>query len=251
MFRGTPWVWPVTLAFAVVNLVQTGTWQILGPQLTEQLSGSAALWGLVLSARGVGMLVMSGVTYRLTLRHLARAGQLASVLGALPLLAVGQRFAAPLLLAAAFTAGLGSALTMTAWDTSLQEHIPERVLSRVAAYDDLLSYIAIPVGQLAVGPLAQRFGGFDVATTASLCYAVVALLPLASPALRRLPHGSPPGWARTALRSRSGPGGCRAPAQPGAACGGARVGCPSGEVIGRQVGWRLRKPRRCGRARGR
>ncbi|MFF3359732.1 MFS transporter [Streptomyces sp. NPDC002917] len=189
VFRGTAWVWPVTLSFCVVNLVQTGAWQILGPQLTEQLSGEA-MWGFVLSARGVGMLLMSTVMYRLTVRYLARFGQLASVLGALPLLALGMRMGAPLLIAAAFTAGLGSAAAATAWDTSLQEHIPDGVLSRVAAYDDLLSYIAIPIGQLLIGPLAQRFGGFHVATAAALCYAGVVLLPLASPALRRLPHTS-------------------------------------------------------------
>ncbi|WP_371794905.1 MFS transporter [Streptomyces sp. NBC_01718] len=190
VFRGTAWVWPVTLSFCVVNLVQTGTWQILGPQLTEQLSGEA-MWGFVLSARGVGMLLMSTVMYRLTVRYLARFGQLASVLGALPLFALGMRLGAPLLVAAAFAAGLGSAAAATAWDTSLQEHIPDGVLSRVAAYDDLLSYIAIPIGQLSVGPLAQRFGGFHVATAAALCYAGVVLLPLATPALGRLPHTSP------------------------------------------------------------
>lgn len=31
----------VTVAFCVVNLVQTGTWQILGPALTKQISGEA------------------------------------------------------------------------------------------------------------------------------------------------------------------------------------------------------------------
>lgn len=189
-FWGTRWIWPVTLSFCLMNLVQTGTWQILGPQLTTELSGEA-MWGVLLSARATGMLLMSMVMYRLTVRYLARLGQLASVLGALPLLTIGTRLRAPLLVTAAFTAGLGSSVAATAWDTSLQEHVPGRVLSRVASYDDLLSYIAIPIGQLSVGPLAQRFGGFHVATAAALCYAGVALLPLASPALRRLAHTSP------------------------------------------------------------
>ncbi|MEY9849691.1 MFS transporter [Streptacidiphilus sp. MAP5-3] len=194
VFRGTPWVWTVTTAFCVTNLVQTGTWQILGPQLTKQLS-SEATWGFLLSARAVGMLLMSALMYRLVLRHLLRFGQLACLLGALPLLAIGAELRTPWLITAAFVGGLGSSLAGTAWDTSLQEHIPAQVLSRVAAYDDLLSYIAIPIGQLAVGPLAQRFGGFHVMTAAGLCYAAVVLLPLASPAVRALPHvpAGPPG----------------------------------------------------------
>jgi MFS family permease len=198
-FRGTRWVWSVTLSFCAMNLVQTGTWQILGPELTKQLSGEAT-WGFLLSARGVGMLLMSTLTYRLAVRHLIRAGQLASVLGALPLLAIGARLRAPWLITAALVAGLGTSLAGTAWDTSLQEHVPPAFLSRVAAYDDLLSYIVIPVGQLSVGPLAGAFGGFHVATGAALCYAGAALLPLACPSVRRLPHARSDGQAEGAGR---------------------------------------------------
>jgi hypothetical protein len=50
----------------LVNLVHTGTWQILGPALTEE-SSSAATWGFVLGARDIGLLVMSIVMYRVPL----------------------------------------------------------------------------------------------------------------------------------------------------------------------------------------
>ncbi|MEV4439225.1 MFS transporter, partial [Streptomyces sp. NPDC049577] len=105
-------------------------------------------------------------------------------------LALGARLGAPWLVVAAFVAGLGTSLTAIAWDTSLQEHVPSHVLSRVSSYDDLLSYLAIPVGQLAVGPLAGAFGGFRVATAAGALYVAAALAPLASTAVRRLPHGA-------------------------------------------------------------
>ncbi|MEY9837822.1 MFS transporter [Streptacidiphilus sp. EB103A] len=189
-FRRIPWVWTVALSFCVINLVQVGTWQILGPSLTKQVSGEAA-WGFVLSARGAGLLVMSAVMYRLTVRHLLRLGQLVTLLGALPLLVLGTALQAPWLIAAAFVAGLGSSVAGIGWDTSLQEHVPAEVLSRVSSYDDLLSYLAIPIGQLSVGPLAHAFGGFRVATTAGVVYALAAVAPLASAAVRRLPHGVP------------------------------------------------------------
>ncbi|MEU4549439.1 MFS transporter [Nonomuraea dietziae] len=186
-FRRVRWVWTVSLCFCVINLVQVGTWQILGPVLTRQLSGEE-IWGVVLSARGVGMLVVSALLYRLVVRHLLRLGQLMSALGALPLLALGAHLHAPWLIAAAFVAGLGSSVAAVGWETSLQEHIPAHVLSRVSSYDDLLSYIAIPIGQLGVGLLADRFGDFQVAAAAGMIYAVAAVLPLASAAVRRLPH---------------------------------------------------------------
>ncbi|MFF1357802.1 MFS transporter [Streptomyces sp. NPDC058297] len=190
VFRAIRWVWVGTLSYCLLNLVQTGTWQILGPQLTRQLSGETA-WGFVLGVRGVGMLASSLLMYRLVVRHLLRFGQLAGVLGALPLLALGARVNAPWLIAAAFVAGLGSSVAAIAWDTSLQEHVPGHVLSRVASYDDLLSYIAIPVGQLCVGPLAETFGAFRVTAVAGAIAAASAVLPLASEAVRRLPHAQP------------------------------------------------------------
>lgn len=48
-FRSIPWVWVVTVYCCLVNLVHTGTWQVLGPELTRQISGEAT-WGFVLSA---------------------------------------------------------------------------------------------------------------------------------------------------------------------------------------------------------
>ncbi|MFE3455219.1 MFS transporter [Nonomuraea sp. NPDC059194] len=186
-FRRIRWVWTVSLCFCVINLVQVGAWQILGPVLTRQLSGEET-WGFVLSARGVGMLVMSTLMYRLVVRHLLRLGQLMSALGALPLLALGAQLHDSWLIAAAFVAGLGSSAAAVGWETSLQEHVPAHVLSRVSSSDDLLSYIAIPIGQLGVGLLADRFGGFQVAATAGIIYAAAAVLPLTSAAVRRLPH---------------------------------------------------------------
>ena len=187
IFRGTPWIWAVTLPFCLVNLVQTGTWQILGPELTKQLSNEAT-WGLVLGARGLGLLVMGAIMYRLTVKHLLRFGLLLSALGALPFLALGAHQQAVWLIVAAFIAGLGISALGISWDTSLQEHVPAHALSRVSSLDNLLSYLSIPIGQLSVGPLAQAFGGFQVITIAGISYVAAVLIPLTSVAVRQLPH---------------------------------------------------------------
>lgn len=185
------WVWATSLSYCVLNFAQTGSWQVLGPQLARPLGGSAA-WGLVLSVRGVGMLAMSLLLYRLTVRRLLAFGQTVAVLGALPLLLLGLRAPLAAVLAGACAAGLGSSAAGTAWDTSLQEHVPAHALSRVASFDDLLSYAAIPLGQLAVGPLAARFGDHAVALAATAVYAACSLTPLTLPTLRALPHTDNP-----------------------------------------------------------
>lgn len=186
-FAGFRWVWTVSATFCVMNLVQTGTWQILGPELTKQTSGMAA-WGFVLSARGAGLLLMSTLLTRLTIRSFLAVGQIMSALGALPLLILGAGLHAPFLIAAAFVAGLGSAVASISWDTSLQEHVPPQALSRVCSFDDLLSYAAIPIGQLSVGPLAAAYGGFRVTTVAGVVYVAAAVFPLLFQPVRRLPH---------------------------------------------------------------
>jgi len=188
-FRSIRWVWLVSGMFCLLNLVQTGAWQILGPQLTQQTNGTAT-WGLVLSARGVGLLVMSLLMYRLVVRHLVRFGLIGSALIGLPLIALGAGLGPVPVIGAAFVAGLGSAAMGIGWDTSLQEHVPPQVLSRVASYDDLLSYVAIPVGQLSVGPLSHAIGGFRVAAGAGLLSMILALAPLAAREVRDLPRST-------------------------------------------------------------
>jgi MFS family permease len=189
-FRGIPWVWRVALSFCVINLVNTGPWQILGPALTKERSGEAA-WGIVLSVRAVGLLVMSALMYRLVLRHPLRTGQLAGALGACSLLGLGLGVDAAWLMACAFVGGLGFAVSGITWDTSLQQNVPHDVLSRVSSFDDLLSYAAIPIGQLLVGPAASLWGGANVALWCGIAFAVAALAPLAARSVRDLSAAVP------------------------------------------------------------
>jgi MFS family permease len=60
------------------------------------------------------------------------------------------------------------------------------MLSRAYSYDMLGSFIAIPVGQLAFGPLAAAFGVRDVLVVGGLVYLAVALLTLSSRSVRDL-----------------------------------------------------------------
>jgi predicted MFS family arabinose efflux permease len=186
VFRGIRWVWTTTVAFFVINLVNPGPWQILGPLLTTQRSGQAA-WGLVLSARAVGLLAMSLVLSRIALRRPLRTGHLAGAVGGLGLVGLGLGLPAPWLMACACVAGLGFTTLGITSDTALQQHVPHAVLSRVGAYGDVVSYAAIPAGQLLVGPAVGRWGGAPVALCCGLAFAVASLAPLAVREVRELP----------------------------------------------------------------
>ncbi|MFD5826128.1 MFS transporter [Lentzea sp. NPDC060358] len=184
-FRRIPWVWPMALSYCAINLVNTGPWLVLGPSLTKERDGEAA-WGLVLGVRAVGLLVMSVVVVRLVVRHPLRVGTVAGAAGAAGLLALGLGFGTTWSAVCAFVAGLGFAVSGILWETSLQRHVPREALSRVASHDDLLSYAAIPLSQLLVGPAAAVWGGATVALWAGVLFVVAALAPLAVKPVRNL-----------------------------------------------------------------
>ena len=93
-----------------------------------------------------------------------------------------------LLLAAAFLAGLGIEQFAVAWETSMQEHVPADKLARVYSYDMVGSFVAIPVGQVAVGPIAQAVGVAPTLVGAAALTGLAVVGMLSSPDVRNLRH---------------------------------------------------------------
>ncbi len=187
-FRSLVWVRTVVLAFTGLNFLTAGIWLVLGPVIARETIGEAA-WGLVLGARAAGLLVMGALMYLVVARYLLRLGQLALLLGAVPYVLLGLGSSAGWLIAGAFAAGVGSAVFVVAWETSLHEHVPAGVRSRVTSYDVLGSYAAVPLGQLLVVPVAAAVGDRQVALLGGVVYAVLVLAVLASRSVRTLEHG--------------------------------------------------------------
>ncbi len=64
----------------------------------------------------------------------------------------------PVIAAAALVSGIGVELFSIFWDTSLQTHVPNDVLSRVSAWDAIGSLVLIPAAYAVIGPLADAIG---------------------------------------------------------------------------------------------
>jgi MFS family permease len=190
-FRSTRWLWTVSISFTLINVIQLGVWQILGPILAKGSFG-AGQWGVVLSTRAAGLLVMSTLLIRLTIRRPGVSGLLWMALSGLPLMLLGLRANAFELAAVAFVAGLGFSYMGIVWDTARHTHIPQAMMSRATSIDDFGSFVAIPVGQLGAVPLASAFGATRVAFVGGVAFVVVALLPLCVGTVRRLGAESEP-----------------------------------------------------------
>lgn len=156
-FVARSWVWVVVLQFFVVNAVAAGGIQVLGPTIADGTFGRTA-WGFVLAAQMAGALAGGLLVARSQARHALRIGVAVVALDALPLVALAQSADVLLLLAAMFVNGIAIEQFGVAWDLSLQENIPQDRLARVYSYDALGSTLALPVGEMAAGPLAERFG---------------------------------------------------------------------------------------------
>lgn len=182
-FRQRKWIWSITVTFTVLNLIQMGVWQVLGPIIAAKTFGSAG-WGLALGMKSVGLLLASLVVLRLPIRRPLCASVLGMAPNGIPMIALGQSSLLLYLLGSSFVAGLGQTFAGIGWDTSLQKAVPRDKLSRVMAIDEFGSYIAIPVGEMLATPLAGAFGYSAIATIGGIAFIVVSLLPLAQRQVR-------------------------------------------------------------------
>jgi MFS family permease len=169
-FRSRRWVWTLVAYFAVGNMLW-GAWAALGPVVAERDLGGAAAWGTIFSGIGVGVLAGSLAATRVRPRRPLVFVAANEALFALPLafLAAGAPLA--LVTASGFLSGIGLAMGMSVWESTLQRHIPPDSLSRVSSYDWFGSFAFHPIGLAAWGPVATVIG-----LSAALWVAFAALL---------------------------------------------------------------------------
>lgn len=151
------WLWSSFIVFSISN-VTIAMYFVLGPLVVERELGGASDWGLLLTGGAIGGLLGSFAALRYKpvrplipafLLMFFVAAQLAALIPPLPI--VGLMVVAALAFA---SIAIGNAL----WDTMLQQHIPERSISRVSALDWMISLVFMPLGYVLAGPLADAIG---------------------------------------------------------------------------------------------
>ncbi|MEY9967073.1 MFS family permease [Streptacidiphilus sp. MAP12-16] len=156
-FASRTWVWVIVVAFGFLNAALSMSVQVLGPVVADHSFGRSG-WGVVLASQTAGMVVGGLIALRLRPRRLLLMGVAcvgAEVLMPLGLALQEQVYALAL---TGFVVGMCIEQFGIAWETSLQQEIPVDKLARVYSYDMIGSFVAIPVAQVAAGPLAHAFG---------------------------------------------------------------------------------------------
>ena len=187
-FISRSWVWVVVAQFTLVNAALSGVMMVLGPVVADASFGRTG-WGLSVASQSIGLILGSLLALRWRPRRDFFIGVSLVALCALPMLFMSLIPYTPVLMAAFLLAGLSVGLFGVVWAQALQTHIPPEKLARVYAYDAMGSFVAIPVGEIAAGPLAHHYGS---AVVLLACAAVVVLATLAAsmtPAVRHFSNG--------------------------------------------------------------
>ncbi|MFI6574343.1 MFS transporter [Nocardiopsis sp. NPDC050513] len=184
-FTARRWVWIVVAQFMVVNASWTATVSVLGPAIADAAFGRTE-WGLLMAANAVGLLAGGVLAARWQPRRALAFGVALILVQTVPLFALAGSVPFLPLLVAMAVAGVAVEQFGVAWEVSVQENVHAERLSRVYSYDALGSFAAVPVGQVAAGPLAERLGpGPAVALLAALTVAAT-LAALSSRSVRTL-----------------------------------------------------------------
>jgi MFS family permease len=186
-FISRTWLWVVVAGFCVLNAAWSGALTVLGPVVADETFGRQS-WGFILAAETAGMIVGGLIAMRIRVHRLLFLGTAATALEALPVLSLGVFPHVGLLVVAGFVAGVGLEQFGVAWETTMQEHVPADKLARVYSYDMVGSFVAIPIGQVIAGPVAQAVGVEPTLVGAAALIVLAVLGMLSSRDVRQLRH---------------------------------------------------------------
>jgi MFS family permease len=184
--RSRAWVWTVLIALAAYHVIVLPAVFVLGPILSERELNGASDWAVISAGFGVGSVVGQVLIYRLPFRRPIRAAVIGLVIASTQAAIIGSGLPVVAIAALEAVTGVAVSLAFTLWETSLQQHIPSRALSRVSSYDFTASVGLMPIGLALAGPLADGVGLHAALRLMTLVGVASALACLAVPSVRAL-----------------------------------------------------------------
>ncbi len=186
-FISHTWLWVVVLGFMIFNAAFDGGIGVLGLHFAD-LTVGRRLWSVVLAAETVGALLGALLVSRIKVSRLLSYGTAA--VGALALLPLALVLAPNffVLLIVGFIGGVGVEQFGIAWETTMQSNFEPHMLARVYSYDMLGSFIAMPIGQLLIGPASAAFGARHAMFGVGILMLLAVVGMLSSRSVRQLRH---------------------------------------------------------------
>lgn len=186
--RSRPWVVAFLGGMASYHVIVLPAIFVLGPVLAADEMDGAKSWALITAGFGLGSVLGDLLLLRWRPRFALRVAALMLMGASCQAAFIGSGLPVLAIAGLEVLAGICVTATFTLWETSLQEHVPDRALSRVSSYDYLTSAGLIPVGTLAAGAVSAAAGVRPSLFVMTALGVLLAGLIASVPAVRRLPR---------------------------------------------------------------
>ena len=187
--RSRPWVMGGLGAIATYSAIVLPAVYVLGPITVSAEHGGAGAWAAVVVAFGIGAVLGDLVLLRWRPPRAMAVAAVALLLASCQAAVYASGVGILAMCALQAVTAVGVTAFWTLWEVSLQEHIPERRLSRVSSIDYFFATALMPVGIAIAGPVGEAVGVEETLLAMSAIGVASGLLLLAVPQVRSLPRG--------------------------------------------------------------
>jgi Major Facilitator Superfamily len=189
--RGRPWVVAFLGGMASYHVFVLPAIFVLGPVLAANELRGATDWAIITAGFGIGSILGDLLLLRWRPQFALRVAAIMLMGASCQAAFIGSGLGVWAIAGFEVLAGVCVTGCFTLWETSLQEHVSERALSRVSSYDYLTSAGLLPLGNLVCGAAVVAIGLHHALFTMSAVGIVAAIAVVAVPAVRQLPRAAP------------------------------------------------------------
>jgi MFS family permease len=188
--RNRSWVLAFLGGMASYHAIVLPAIFVLGPVLMHNEYGGAKDWAIITAGFGIGSILGDILLLHWRPRFALRVAALMLMGASCQAAFIGSGLSVWIIAGLEVLGGVCVTATFTLWETSLQEHVPGQVLSRVSSYDYLTSTGLIPLGNLLCGGAVVAIGLHHSLFTMSALGIAAALAVVSVPAVRHLPRAT-------------------------------------------------------------
>jgi MFS family permease len=156
--RRQAWIARFLVLFVIYHGVVLPAALVLGPIFADEHLDGARSWGFILGGFAVGAIAGGLLALRRRPHNPLRAIAAALVLASLQAAIVALGHLTLVIAALIALSGGAIVFAITVWDTTVQQRVPEHLLSRVSSFDFFASAGALPIGMALIGPIADAAG---------------------------------------------------------------------------------------------
>ncbi|GAA2498808.1 MFS transporter [Terrabacter carboxydivorans] len=189
--RSRDWLWTGLVSAALFHVASGAFIVLVEVTVVRDLGGAHAL-GLVTASLGVGGLVGGLIAMRVQPRRMLLWAFVSLALFPLFPLAFAWPGGLWAVMALGLVAQAGLLYFDVGWQTAVQQGVPRDRLARVASWDVLISFLALPVGNVLAGPLSERVPTADLMTGIAAWMLLAGCAPLLVRGVRGFVRGGRP-----------------------------------------------------------